>query len=640
MRSSTPSSNGPVVVEFIGTPGSGKTTLSSYLVGDLTGRGIRATTPIERSRTAIGSALPARVVNTIAPVAARPRLLWALFYASGLLRGLAWFRRNPELARAIVAQQQRRPIPGRLRSHVLYWFFTLAGRTQVLQLGMDEDEVLILDDGFAHRAVALHASHLDAPQASQVDRYIDRFPGPDVLVHVQTDRALCLERIKARGVWPHMADLSASALEQYVANAEAAVEFAVQRARRQGWIVLEVSGTAEPSSTAGLISDAVADRVPSMPAPIGGVGRIPRIPRRSRLTNTLAARLDDSVIDDDTLMTVLEGFELSPRSSARNVRLNRRNRNVLVETDRGRKLVKVYRPQWTPDTVECAHSILRQLELLEFPAPRLNRLRDGRDQISTADGIATVFDYVPGNNLSLYYLLRPDRLRLTAESARTLARFHLRLRHFVPGGEHHLGFADADSPPRRDAVWFAETLHNLVDRSKTLQDGKAADLAATLVRSADALSADIEQIQGKLLSHRLPRLVIHGDFGLHNLIFSASRAAVPVDFELARLDWRVNDLISALGKYRFRSGEYDMEAMAVFLRAYRAEFPLSEDEEGLFVDAWHLYKLQSAVQYWLSYFLTDGPARKLESAIDSLDQAARIGENADPIDALMSDPGP
>jgi Ser/Thr protein kinase RdoA (MazF antagonist) len=130
--------------------------------------------------------------------------------------------------------------------------------------------------------------------------------------------------------------------------------------------------------------------------------------------------------------------------------------------------------------------------------------------------------------------------------------------------------------------------------------------------------------------------VIHGDFGIHNLIFPSKGPPVPIDFELSRRDWRMNDLISAAGKHRLRGGAYDLESMRVFIEAYDERLPLAPSERELFAQIWSHYKLRAAVQYWNSYHLTEGPARKLQSALDSISQAREVLENPTPIQQLAT----
>lgn len=367
--------------------------------------------------------------------------------------------------------------------------------------------------------------------------------------------------------------------------------------------------------------------------------RILHAPRPSRITATLAARLSEPVIERSAVQEVLDRYGLRRLGRFRNLRLARRSRNVVVRTDAGTKFVKLYRPQWTEATVRNCHSILVRLEALGFPAVRLTRAPDGATWTGLDGQILAVFDLVSGRNYSLNYLIRNDRLRLTAIAGRTLARLHATLDGFLPEGEHHLGFPSRTGPPRRDAAWHAATLDELVPRSVEIADPAARDLARRLVERAPPLLDAIQRFGRALVSADLPRLVIHGDYGLHNLLFQPPDVAVPVDFELSRLDLRLNDLISVLGKHRYEGGRYDLESMEVFLRAYAGAFPLTAEERDLLVDAWCLYKRQAAVQYWNSYFETGGPTRKLASALDSIGQAELVERHPDVIRRLADGAG-
>ena len=362
--------------------------------------------------------------------------------------------------------------------------------------------------------------------------------------------------------------------------------------------------------------------------------RVLHVPRPSRISAYVAARVGPRVIDPATVDQVLQRFGLDRTGGPRNLRLGRRSHNMAVTTDRGRKAVKLYRQQWTADTVRYCHSILTRLAELDIPAPRPVRTHEEETWVSLDGGIYAVFDWISGTNYSVNFLLRKTRLRLTIVAGQTLARLHGALDGFIPEGQHHLGFTSYTGPRRRDADWHAAKLEELASRSADLADPEAAGLAHRLIRRAPSVREEIELLDRALADAAFPRLVIHGDYGIHNLLYGRRGVAVPVDFELSRLDWRVNDLISALVKYRYRGGVYDFESMETFLRAYTDAFPLTPDERRHLADAWRLYKLQQAVQYWNSYFETNGPVRKLASALDSIAQAEWVIEHPEAIARL------
>jgi Ser/Thr protein kinase RdoA (MazF antagonist) len=348
----------------------------------------------------------------------------------------------------------------------------------------------------------------------------------------------------------------------------------------------------------------------------------------------LGARFGPLAIEPARVAEMLDQLGLRMVGAPRNLRLARRSSNAAVHTDCGPKVLKRYRPDWAPATVVHGHSILTRLEEARFPAVRLHRGPDGATWTAADDGVFAVFDWVPGTNYSINYLRRRDRLRLTRHAGALLARLHVTLEGFTPSGSHHLGFTALDGPRRRDVGWHAATLDDLRGRSRSLRDPEAATLAARLARESARVLDEIAALDASLSADELPRVVVHGDYGLHNLLFDRTGAVV-VDFEVSRLDWRVDDLVSVLGKHRYRDGRYDFESIRCFVGAYEKVAPLAQQERDRFPEVWRLHKLRAAVQYWNGYFQTDGPVRKLASAVDAIGQADWAAGNPEPLVAIV-----
>jgi thymidylate kinase len=231
----------PLIVEFVGTPGSGKTTLSIELVELLRGRGIEAATVVGAAREHARRTLVGQVIGRLRPARLRSLLLWQVFYLLCVLHALAFIRKEPALTRQVLRGQLRRPIPIARKRHHLFWFFQLAGRYSFLTTTSRACEALVLDDGFLHRAVHLHASHVEEPDAEQVRAYVDLLPRPDLVVFPVADREVCERRVRRRGVWRHFRHLSAAELSRYLDNGEWVAGLAVRRARQRGWTVIDIN---------------------------------------------------------------------------------------------------------------------------------------------------------------------------------------------------------------------------------------------------------------------------------------------------------------------------------------------------------------------------------------------------------------
>jgi Ser/Thr protein kinase RdoA (MazF antagonist) len=351
------------------------------------------------------------------------------------------------------------------------------------------------------------------------------------------------------------------------------------------------------------------------------------VPRPGWIKDYLNARFRSLDIQLETVIEILSFYQLEIVAIPKNLPNTRRNRNLIVKTTNGKKILKEYRKDWHTSTITFEHSILNRLADLDFPSPRLLPSRNGQTWIHLGTKFFCIFDFIPGNNFSSRFLIRPQRVRMMATSGKMLALLHKQLAGFLPDGQHHLGFPNYSQDRDRDMDWHIAKVADLTDWSQRLKEREDSEQANWLIAHADKLIEEMIKLENTLSSAPLPRIIIHGDYGLHNLIYQNLDTAIPVDFELSRLEWRLVDLISVVSKFRYKDGSYDFESIIRFMKAYQAEYPISDEEWHYFPLVWKFYKLMKAVQYWKSYFETNGPVRKLLSARDEIGQASWAFDN-------------
>ncbi len=371
--------------------------------------------------------------------------------------------------------------------------------------------------------------------------------------------------------------------------------------------------------------------------------RIYCLPRPSTLYARLHARMRPPDIPAQDVHDILERFGLRLAGPPRNLPVGRRNRNLDLDTTSGRKLLKGYRPNWQADTVEYTHSILARLAETGFPASRLSPAPDGATYANLRGDYFTLFDFDEGMNYSGRFLVRAHRRKLMALAGETMARLHRQLRGFMPAGRHHMGFAGYTGSRWRDVEWHERKLQELKAKSVKTQPPEPGGIMAWLVENSGRIGDEIARLDALLSDADLPRLIIHGDYGLHNLLVREDGSVVVVDFELARIEWRLSDLVSCLSRFRYGALEdisYDYESIGWFLGGYQRVLPLSDEEWRLFPQVWAFYRYQSAVQYWNSYYATNGPERKLHSARDAVAQAEYALRHADELARLNDGASP
>jgi thymidylate kinase len=255
------------VIELIGTPGAGKTTIALELIEILRARGVDAGTIVDAARPNAARTIPGRAVAVLSPERLRSPLLWQVFAGYGLLGAVGFALEHPTLSRRVFRSERARPLPRTMKRHTLYWFFQLGGRRRFLGRVRHGARALVVDDGFLHRSIALHASPGEEPDPRRIAGYVDLIPRPDLVINVRTASDVCERRIRARGLWRHRQGMSDDDLARYLRHAERVAAIAVARARERGWLVVDVENDEEGADAVRPALESAVDLLVTPSAP-------------------------------------------------------------------------------------------------------------------------------------------------------------------------------------------------------------------------------------------------------------------------------------------------------------------------------------------------------------------------------------
>jgi len=260
-----------MVIEFIGAPGAGKTTLIPTVADVCRTRGICARTVVDAARPSAQRTWAGQAVARFAPQTWRRPLLWQVFYHLSAWSRFAFCARHPRLIGSVLTTQLRRPIPAETRRHAWHWFIHLTGYYQFLLAQARDDEALILDEGFTHRVVQMYASHLETPDSDRIAAYVDLIPRPDLVIAVHAPWEVCLERIYQRGLWERFQRYSPDEVAAFVRNAHRIVNLTIDYIRGAGWTLLEVdNGGGDPVLAQQRLRAGLETLMPALtPHPVG-----------------------------------------------------------------------------------------------------------------------------------------------------------------------------------------------------------------------------------------------------------------------------------------------------------------------------------------------------------------------------------
>lgn len=194
-------------VEFLGIPGSGKTTLQNRSVPALNRAAYRAwdeeEAMYEGLRRQYGG-YSAAILGVLPYYPFRKTLLRMLDQASGTRSRI--FREflvaHPDLASNILQSLDMEPTTAR-RNQLQTWFYRLITRFELASRALPADELVLFDEGFCSRAFSLYGVSDDETERERLHQYLEQMPKQDHIIVVETDPERCLSRLTAREQVPY-----------------------------------------------------------------------------------------------------------------------------------------------------------------------------------------------------------------------------------------------------------------------------------------------------------------------------------------------------------------------------------------------------------------------------------------------------
>ncbi|MEO5985445.1 MAG: phosphotransferase [Candidatus Limnocylindria bacterium] len=544
-----------VIVELLGPPGAGKTALlqsATAAVSEWADReAVPADAAIERVLKRMGSArLLARVFGW------RGRRLRALLidvpYAVVVLGS------NPRLAAVVLGAIVRAPVRWSHRWTLFTRWVGAAARQRFLRRHVGEMAV-VFDEGLYHRAVNLFAwqalgDHGARREHRDLARYLRLTPAPDLAIFVDAPDESTRERVLARGVPIRLRGRTPAEVAAFLAAAGRIVRLIPEVAVDARWVRVDntftIAAAAEHMAT-GLRAVPHGRTEEALTWPVEP--RALRVIRRpDRRWEARPRALDRAQLQD--LSSVTESLQLGEIHRAHSVGAGR-SWAVVVETATARAVVKRYKDTVDDEAIRSEHAVLHRLAELRLPAPRLLAGPGGTTLVRRPEGRYSAYHHVAGH-VSAHEIvgLPSDGRRRTSDAGRALGLLHR---------------AIADMRP---AAWPITGLD---------ADGRRVDLPAThaarLTRAADLGAAGLGErllaLEETLDAAALSTTIIHGDYGPYNVLVRRGCPLFVIDFELARLDWRLADLVTALPRFAIGRAGVSAARSEAFVQGYLSVVP-------------------------------------------------------------------
>jgi adenylate kinase len=237
-----------MLVEFLGVPGTGKTTLTSMVVQNMQAWGVQSLSVIGAIRVYAARTLRGRLICRFVPGSLQRPALWRVYSWFRPLYRLQFAGEHPEFWRYVARSQQERPIPQEHRQLIWRHFGDVVASYQFLSRQMRPGETLVYDEGFTHRVVNLYVSEQEQPEPDRIVQYLAQAPTSDLVILVHAPLSICVQRVWTRGVRGRLGGTSEQEVTRFLENAQRAVSISAAYLQSSGRAMIEVDngGGLEP----------------------------------------------------------------------------------------------------------------------------------------------------------------------------------------------------------------------------------------------------------------------------------------------------------------------------------------------------------------------------------------------------------
>ncbi len=243
----------------------------------------------------------------------------------------------------------------------------------------------------------------------------------------------------------------------------------------------------------------------------------------------------------------------------------RRHRKLVVNTARGRFLVKTYkREPLILDNLRFQHRLSAHLESHGLPVAHIQSARDGKKIVEIDDWALELQQFIPGEAMKI-------SAQSLAVSAKALGKLHVDCRDFPCPDRDARRWRFREVP--RDMFNNLYQLAKQQDSSRTV-DENCNNIALFLREASNELSEDACDL--------FETGLIHGDWHSGNLIFQGEKLAAIIDLEFAGDGCYLEDLSYAISNLCVRTAteeeklEQRTEILLAYYQRYRTLSPAEE----------------------------------------------------------------
>jgi Ser/Thr protein kinase RdoA (MazF antagonist) len=251
--------------------------------------------------------------------------------------------------------------------------------------------------------------------------------------------------------------------------------------------------------------------------------------------------------------------------------------NFVVTTSQGKFVFR--RHHLAENAVVYEQQVLDHLQARGFPAPRMLVNQAGQAWVAIDGALYSVYEFMDGYSPA-NFLWWPAAWRgIVMQCGRTLGEYHQAVADLLPSAYKWNGYRLTEHKRWREGDWFRQAL---ADIRPLLQRPTPIQPTDEWARARLDALAEMLELEGVVEGcSGLSKLVIHGDYSPWNVLFRVGQPPAVLDFNEARLDLKIYDLMLATFWFAWRGGYLDQDRALAFQAGYGETGLLHEADVSL-----------------------------------------------------------
>lgn len=197
-------------IEFLGQPGSGKTTLYNKLIKSNKNRiySLSKAVDISTKRSIKNSKIDSTVKKTLKYLIYQvsKNFVYPIYKTNEyILESYNEFLINePDFTKKILKYMRIFNFTTEEKKSVFGWIMFLTKNYYFVKSNLSKDENLIIDEGFIHKGISFYQrkNNNEINGDEFIQEYLKTVFIPDILIYIDTDKEICLKRMSERNKYP------------------------------------------------------------------------------------------------------------------------------------------------------------------------------------------------------------------------------------------------------------------------------------------------------------------------------------------------------------------------------------------------------------------------------------------------------